>query len=296
VEPAIGFPFVQLTWVFRTNSDTIAVIRRLRRHSEGGCSGPGSAVNLTVDQLYVSEATSQTTALRPEDATSIDELVTAYRLSLDTHSGEKDWSRDRASMSDLVNIAELSMRRVIAMTKQIASFRILPQEDQIQLLKTGSIELLILRSVITFDKEKQHFLDPFDPEETSAMKLEQLERAEIGTGLFEDHMKFIRSLVVELRADETTLILLLVIALFSPDRENLLSKDYVSGQQEKYCLLLKRHLESKYSGGAARVLFPRYILKLTDIRSLNEEHTHVLLKLNPDGIQPLMKEVLDLCR
>ena len=51
-----------------------------------------------------------------------------------------------------VNIAELSMRRVISMTKQVAAFRALPQEDQIQLLKTGSIELLILRSVITFDK------------------------------------------------------------------------------------------------------------------------------------------------
>lgn len=38
------------------------------------------------------------------------------------------------------------------MTKQVAAFRALPQEDQIQLLKTGSIELLILRSVITFDK------------------------------------------------------------------------------------------------------------------------------------------------
>jgi len=43
-------------------------------------------------------------------------------------------------------------------------------------------------------------------------------------------------------------------------------------------------------------MFPRLVMKLTEIRSLNEEHTHVLLKLNPDGIQPLMKEVLDLRR
>ncbi|ESN91606.1 hypothetical protein HELRODRAFT_165659 [Helobdella robusta] len=206
--------------------------------------------------------------------------------------------KDDSKEDDLkkVNIAELSMRRVISMTKQIGSFRCLPQEDQIQLLKGGSIELLILRSVITFDKEKKHFLDPLDPEESRAMKLEQLKEAEHGTGLFEDHMKFIWSLVFDLRADETVLILLLIMALFSSDRENLNERLYIATQQERYCQLLKKYLNSRYPISVARQLYPKLILKLTDVRSLNEEHNHVLLKLNPQGIQPLMKEVLDLCR
>ena len=71
--------------------------------------------------------------------------------------------------------------------------------EQIHLLKGGSIELLILRSVITFDAEKQHFLDPVDHEETAAMNLEQLQRAETGTGLFDDHMHFVRTLAVDLQ-------------------------------------------------------------------------------------------------
>jgi len=244
----------------------------------------------------MNEVSSQTIALRIEDAMAIDELLVAYKTSIETSNTERDYSRERASMADLVNIAELSMRRVIAMTKQIGTFRVLPQEDQIQLLKTGSIELLILRSVITFDKDKQHFLDPFDQEETRAMKLEQLEQAENGTGLFEDHMKFIKSLAIDLKADETTLILLLVISLFSPDRDSIMSKEYISGEQERYSQLLRKYLESRYSCPTARILFPRFIMKLTDIRSLNEDHSHVLLKLNPEGIQPLMKEVLDLSR
>ena len=77
-------------------------------------------------------------------------------------------------MLDLVNIAEISVRRVIHMAKTVKSFKALPQSDQISLLKGGSIELLILRSVITFDKEKQHFLDPGDKEDTSAMNMEQV--------------------------------------------------------------------------------------------------------------------------
>lgn len=170
----------------------------------------------------------------------------------------------------------------------------LPQVEQIHLLKGGSIELLIIRSVMTFDEEKQHFLDPVDHEETSAMRLDQLEKAENGLGLFDDLMKFIHSLVTDLRADEMTLILLLVISLFSPDRENLSWKSLVAEEQEKYSLLLKNYLESIHPLAVARTLFPKLLMKLTEVRNLNEEHSQVLLRVKLDGIHPLMKEVLDL--
>jgi len=55
---------------------------------------------------------------------------------------------------------------------QMAAFRAVSHDDQIQLLKGGSIELLILRSVLTFDKDKQQWLDPSDPEETAAVKVD----------------------------------------------------------------------------------------------------------------------------
>ena len=231
--------------------------------------------------------------LSTEDTELIEELKLAYNGSLDI-SMDKEPSRDEAaSMVDLVNIAEISVRRVIDMAKKIRSFKMLPQSDQISLLKGGSIELLILRSVITFDKEKQHFLDPCDNEEQSAMNLEQLKKAE-GSGLFEDHMKFVHSLAVELQADQVTLILLLVVSLFSPDRPNLLNKDLVAAEQEKYSNLLMKYLEATYPSIYALRLFPRLLMKLTDIRNLNEEHSQVLLKVNPESIQPLMQEVLDL--
>jgi len=241
------------------------------------------------------EVSSQTVALCPSGADAIAELTVAYRRSLDIQMDRADLSRDQASFADLVNIAELSIRRVIAMAKQIRAFKSLPQCDQIQLLKGGSIELLIIRSVITFDKERLHFLDPLDSPDTRAMNIDQLRCAETGTGLFEDHMKFVRSLAVDLQADETTLILLLVISLFSPDRARETGRrDLVAHQQEFYSALLQSYVASRYPATVARAMFPRLLMKLTDIRNLNEEHSHVLLKVNPEGIQPLMKEVLDL--
>lgn len=240
-----------------------------------------------------SQVTSETTALNVEDASAIEELVSAYRESLRVNV-DTDPPRKHANLSDLVNIAELSVRRVIAMAKRLHCFRLISYQDQIHLLKGGSIELLILRSVLTFDKDKQHFLDPLDEEETKALKIDQLKDAETGTGLFEQHMKFVRSLTLDLNVDETSMILLLVIALFSPDRENLSDRHLVAEQQERHCLLLKKHLESIHQPSIAKSLFPKMLLKLADVRNLNEEHSLVLLKVNPDGIQPLMQEFLDL--
>ena len=243
--------------------------------------------------LFQAEASSQTQQMTQEDTEEIDDLIAAYQSSLEVTTN-KDFPRDMTSnVTHLVNIAELSVRRVIDMVKKVKSFKSLPQSDQIALLKGGSIELLILRSVISFDTDKQQFLDESDSE-TKAMKLEQFAAGEQGTGLFEEHMKFIKSLAIDMRTDQTTLILLLVISLFSPDRHNLVNKELVSEEQERYSQLLLKYLESKYPVNMARSMYPRLLMKLTDIRNLNEEHSQVLLKVNPDGIQPLMQEVLDL--
>lgn len=246
-----------------------------------------------VQVMKMDEVTSQTVALTSVEAADIQELMSAYHNSLQVNI-DKHVSRDQASFLDLINIAELSIRRVIAMAKQITAFKSLTQSDQICLLKGGSIELLIIRSVITFDKDKQHFLDPVDQVETKAMNIEQLRHAEIGTGLFDEHMKFIRSIAIDLLAEETSLILLLMISLFSPDRPGLTEKDVVARQQERYSLLLRKFLMSRHPLVIARVIFPKLLMKLTDLRNLNEGHSQVLLNVDPDFIQPLMKEVLDL--
>jgi len=47
-------------------------------------------------------------------------------------------------------------------------------------------------------------------------------------------MAFVRSLAIDLNVDETTLILLLVIALFSPDRDRLTNRELIAAQQERY--------------------------------------------------------------
>ena len=221
----------------------------------------------------------------------IEELRRAYNSSLEITLADEPSRQNVQDVSQLANIAEISVRRVIDMAKKVKAFKELPQTDQIHLLKGGSIELLILRSVITYDREKGHFLDPSDREETSALNIEQFTKVE--GGLFEDHMKFVKS-AIEMGADQTSMILLLIISLFSPDRPNLQNKEQICEVQELYSQLLFKYLSTVYPPGAAQKMFPRLLMKLTDIRNLNEEHSQVLLKVNPICLQPLMQEVLEL--
>ena len=259
--------------------------------------------------------------LEPEEEAIINEIVAAYRQSLEIPI-ESKVPRDSPNMMDLVNIAEVSVRRVVDMAKKLKGFKALSQTDQIGLLKGGSIELLILRSVISFDRENNRFLDQFD-KDTCAMSPDQLrvgiekpfhptpssgsplsgpmnpfgmtsEMIGGSSDLFDEHMRFVKSLAIDLKADETSLILLLMLSLFSPDRPSVTDKSYVSQEQDKYALLLQRYLESKYPMNVVKSIYPKLLMKLTDIRNLNEEHSQVLLKLNPEGIQPLMKEVMDM--
>jgi len=79
----------------------------------------------------------QTVPLCTEDAAAIYDLHMAYRNSLEVNGEEgHDLSRHHANLSDLVNIAELSVRRVIAMAKQVLAFRALPQVCRFGLVLT----------------------------------------------------------------------------------------------------------------------------------------------------------------
>ena len=77
-------------------------------------------------QPELSPETFQAVPLSTEDAAAIYDLHMAYRNSLEVNE-EGYLSRHHANLSDLVNIAELSVRRVIAMAKQVPAFRALPQ-------------------------------------------------------------------------------------------------------------------------------------------------------------------------
>ena len=58
------------------------------------------------------------------------------------------------NLMSVINLTDLAIKRIIKMTKQITPFINMCQEDQIALLKGGCTELMILRSLISYNPEK----------------------------------------------------------------------------------------------------------------------------------------------
>ena len=61
---------------------------------------------------------------------------------------------------DVIKMTDFAIRRLISMSKKISSFKNLCQEDQIALLKGGCTEMMVLRSVMSFNEEKETLLFP----------------------------------------------------------------------------------------------------------------------------------------
>ncbi|UYV60830.1 Hr96 [Cordylochernes scorpioides] len=194
------------------------------------------------------------------------------------------------SLLDIINMTDQAIRRLIKMSKKIAAFKTLCQEDQIALLKGGCTELMILRSVMSYNPTEDCWQNVRGY--TQALKMEVLKQA--SNNVYEEHKKFICSFDPEWRNNETIMLLLSAIALFTPERANTIHKDAIKMEQDTYYFLLRRYLETQYSGCKARCDFLRLIRKIQELHILNENHIRIYMDVNPKDVEPLLIEIFDL--
>ncbi|PVD29606.1 hypothetical protein C0Q70_08861 [Pomacea canaliculata] len=85
-----------------------------------------------------------------------------------------------------------------------------------------------------------------------------------------------------------------VLIIFNPDGNNLIDRELISNLQDKYINILKHYLEAQYSYEHAHEYFAAILDRLSELKSVGEEHSRILLQVNPCQIEPLMLEVLNL--
>ena len=91
----------------------------------------------------------------------------------------------------------------------------------------------------------------------------------------------------ELKLDEATLILFLPLILFSPDRRDLDDRKRVYQIQSKYSFLLKKYMIWKFGfNGSTIKLYNKLLLKLMELRTLQEMHSSILLDADPSRLEP----------
>ncbi|CAC5381765.1 NR1IN [Mytilus coruscus] len=110
--------------------------------------------------------------------------------------------------------------------------------------------------------------------------------------MFLTYSKFVKSLMRVIHGDLLVLKLLIMLSLFSADRPGLQQQDKIQEIQECYAKILQRYVKERFPEDST--LFAKIIMKLTDLRNINEVHTKMLLKMKLDSIEPLLIEIFDL--
>lgn len=169
-----------------------------------------------------------------------------------------------------------AVREVVEFAKKIPGFRELPEHDQVSLLKAGTFEVLMVRfaslfnvveRTVTFLGGKRYSLDTL---------------RSLGAGELLNSMCEFSEKLAALRLDADEMSLFTAVVLVSADRSGIQDLNLVEALQDKLIRAL-RNLVIKNHGDEASTTFTKLLLKLPELRSLNNMHSEELLsfKVHP---------------
>ncbi|CAG2163399.1 unnamed protein product [Oppiella nova] len=140
---------------------------------------------------------------------------------------------------------EQEIKRFALMCRHLSAFTGICDEDKISLLKAGCVEIVPMRSLIAYNNERQYWAIVLDSNNTTIITLESLKKC--NQNVYEINKNFFTKFGGEWDFDSIILDLLTAVALFTPDRPNIIHKNVVKLQQQMYIHLLRRYLRLKYS-------------------------------------------------
>ncbi|XP_077431284.1 retinoic acid receptor beta-like isoform X2 [Vanacampus margaritifer] len=186
--------------------------------------------------------------------------------------------------------SELATRcivKVVEFAKRVPGFTGLNMADQITLLRAACLDMLILRisARYTPDKDTMTFSD--------GLTLTRTQIHNAGFGPLTDPVFTFAGQMLPLQMDDTESGLLSAICLVS-DRQDLKEPSKVEVLQEPLLEALK--IYSRKRRPSAQLLFPRALMKITDLRSISAKGAErvVTLKMEIPGSMPaLIQEMLD---
>ncbi|XP_059195989.1 nuclear receptor subfamily 1 group D member 2a isoform X2 [Centropristis striata] len=163
-----------------------------------------------------------------------------------------------------------AVREVVEFAKRIPGFCDLPEHDQVGLLKAGTFEVLMVRfaslfnlaeRTITFLSGKRYSLDTL---------------RSLGAGELLNSMCEFSEKLAALRLNSDEMSLFTAVVLVSADRSGIQDLNSVEALQDKLIRGL-RNLVMQNHGEESSTTFTKLLLKLPELRSLNNMHSEELL-------------------
>ncbi|XP_052473849.1 nuclear receptor subfamily 1 group D member 2 [Carassius gibelio] len=168
-----------------------------------------------------------------------------------------------------------AVREVVEFAKRIPGFQDLSQHDQVNLLKAGTFEVLMVRFVSLFDV-KERTVTFLSGRKFGVDLLRSMGAGELLNCMFEFSEK-----LSALQLNEEEMSLFSAVVLVSADRSAIEDVNGVEALQETLIRALRNLIMKNHSNEAA--VFTKLLLKLPELRSLNNMHSEELLAFK---IQP----------
>ncbi|KAM3858322.1 nuclear receptor subfamily 1 group D member 2b [Diretmus argenteus] len=162
-----------------------------------------------------------------------------------------------------------AVREVVEFAKKIPGFRDLTQHDQVSLLKAGTFEVLVVRFASLFDV-KDRTVTFLDGKKYSADALRAMGAGDLLNSMFDFSEK-----LTNLGLSEEEMSLFTAVVLVSADRSGIENVNSVEALQETLIRALRSLITKNHPNESA--IFTKLLLKLPDLRSLNNMHSEQLL-------------------
>nr|XP_020633725.1 nuclear receptor subfamily 1 group D member 1-like isoform X1 [Pogona vitticeps] len=168
-----------------------------------------------------------------------------------------------------------AVKEVVEFAKSIPGFQSLCQQDQVMLLKAGTFQVLMVRFSSLFSP-KEKVVTFLSGETYSLCSLRTMGMGSLLDAMFEFSEK-----LSSLALDAQEMALFMAVVLVSADRSGISDVDAVELLQETLIRALRTLVTKKHPDDST--LFPKLLLRLPDLRTLNNQHSEKLLafRINP---------------
>nr|XP_033785846.1 nuclear receptor subfamily 1 group D member 2 isoform X2 [Geotrypetes seraphini] len=183
-------------------------------------------------------------------------------------SGQQIWEEFSMSFTPAV-------KEVVEFAKRVPGFKELSQHDQVNLLKAGTFEVLMVRFASLFDV-KERTVTFLSGKKYSVDDLRSMGAGDLLNSMFEFSEK-----LNALQLSEEEMSLFTAVVLVSADRLGIENINSVEALQETLIRALRTLIIKTHPNEATT--FTKLLLKLPDLRSLNNMHSEELLafKIHP---------------
>ena len=171
------------------------------------------------------------------------------------------------------------IRRFAFYARLMADFSSLPFQDQSSLLKGGVLEMCVLRGALVYDPLQNRWPNANMSmyKDAPVLKLDNIGHM-TSNRIFQMHVEFIHC-IQQMGVDEPTIMLLVLIVLFTPERPGLIRIKWIEKYQAYYTSLLERYMSWRFGPTRSNIMFSKLLTKLSDLRELSDTHNRQNVQL-----------------